>query len=68
MSRLNGYRLRETGEQVQEAITQVRTKTVYDSASQSERGLMSKEDKKKLDEYVADDELSIAEINNLLNF
>lgn len=68
MSRLNGYRLRETGEQVQEAITQVRTKTIYDNASQSERGLMSKEDKKKLDEYVADDELSIAEINSLLNF
>lgn len=62
------YRLIETGPQVQEAITQVREKTIYQNASQSERGLMSKEDKKKLDEYVADDELSIAEINNLLNF
>ena len=62
------FRLIETGPQVQEAITQVREKTIYQNASQSERGLMSKEDKKKLDEYVADDELSIAEINNLLNF
>ena len=62
------YKLIETGPQVQEAIKQVREKTIYQNASQSERGLMSKEDKKKLDEYVADDELSIAEINNLLNF
>lgn len=63
-----GYVLNETGEQVQEAITDVRQKTVYDPATHLTDGLMSSEDKKKLDEDVADDELTIQEINELLNF
>ena len=63
-----GYVLRETGEQVQEAITDVREKTIYNNASQSEHGLMSKEDKKKLDDDVPYEALSYAEIDNLINF
>lgn len=63
-----GYVLNETGEQVQEAITDVRQKTVYDNATHIEHGLMSSADKKKLDEDVADDEMTIEEINALLNF
>ena len=63
-----GYILRETGEQVQEAITDVREKTIYDNATQSERGLMSKEDKIKLDNIEPDLALSILEIDEILNF
>lgn len=63
-----GYILRETGEQVQEAITDVREKTIYDNATQIERGLMSKEDKKKLDNIESDLALSILEIDEILNF
>lgn len=63
-----GYMLNETGEQVQEAITNVRQKTVYYNATHTENGLMSSADKKKLDEDVADDEMTIEEINALLNF
>ena len=63
-----GYTLNETGEQVQEAITDVRQKTIYDPATQISDGLMSSEDKKKLDEVVADEEMTIEEINALLNF
>ena len=63
-----GYILRETGEQVQEAITDVREKTIYDNATQSERGLMSKEDKKNLDNIESDLALSILEIDEILNF
>lgn len=63
-----GYILRETGEQVQEAITDVREKTIYNNATQTERGLMSKEDKKKLDNIESDSALSILEIDEILNF
>lgn len=63
-----GYKLNETGEQVQEAITDVRQKTIYDPATQISDGLMSSADKKRLDEDVADEELTIEEINALLNF
>ena len=62
------FRLIETGPQVQEAITQVREKTIYPDASQTEHGLMSKTDKKKLDELEDTEALSILEINELLNF
>lgn len=63
-----GYTLNETGEQVQEAITDVRQKTIYDPATHLDDGLMSSEDKRKLDEDVADEEMTIEEINALLNF
>ena len=68
MANLNGYKLRETGPEVQEAITQVREKTIYPDASQAEHGLMSKTDKKKLDELENTEALSILEIDELLNF
>jgi hypothetical protein len=68
MANLNGYRLIETGPQVQEAITQVREKTIYPDASQSVHGLMSTTDKTKLDNLEDMDALTILEIDELLNF
>lgn len=62
------YYLRETGAQVQQAITDVREKTIYDNVSVLNRGLMSAEDKRKLDGLDTNSSLSILEINELLNF
>lgn len=62
------YYLRETGAQVQQAITDVREKTIYDNVSVLNRGLMSAEDKRKLDGLDTNTSLSILEINELLNF
>ena len=63
-----GYRLKQTGDEVQDVLDQVQEKTVYEPATQQEDGLMSSSDKRKLDNDVADEELSIPEINELLNF
>lgn len=69
MSEFGKYYLRETGQQVQQAITEVREKTIYDIATQQKDGLLSKIDKRKIDESVTDDEeLTIQEIDQLLNF
>ena len=69
MSEFGKYYLKETGAQVQQAITEVREKTIYELATQQKDGLLSKTDKKKIDESVSDDEeLTIQEINDLLNF
>ena len=62
------YTLNETGEQVQEAITNVREKNIYDPATRTQDGLMSKSDKIKLDDIDDDVELTIEEIENLINF
>lgn len=62
------FRLIETGPQVQEAITQVREKSIYPDASQSAHGLMSITDKTKLDNLENVEALSILEIDELLNF
>lgn len=69
MSEFGKYYLRETGQQVQEAITDVREKTIYPIATQQVDGLLAKTDKVIIDTAVTDDEeLTIQEINNLLNF
>lgn len=69
MSEFGKYYLRETGQQVQEAITDVREKTIYPIATQQVDGLLSKTDKVIIDTAVTDDEeLTLQEINNLLNF
>lgn len=62
------YYLEQTGQEVQDILNEVEDKTVYDDATQTSRGLMSAADKKKLDEMEDDEELSIEEIRNLLNF
>lgn len=62
------YYLRETDVEVQEAITDVREKTIYDPATRTSDGLMSKTDKVKLDDIDDDEELTIEEIENLINF
>lgn len=54
-----------TGPHVDELLTKIED---LGNATHNEDGTMSKADKKKLDEKVADDELTISEINNLLNF
>lgn len=54
-----------TGPHVDELLTKIED---LGNATHNEDGIMSKADKKKLDEQVADDELTISEINNLLNF
>lgn len=69
MSDFGKYYLRETGAQVQEAITDVREKTIYPIATQQVDGLLAKTDKVVIDSAVTDDEeLTIQEINDLLNF
>lgn len=60
------YYLRETGSEVQEAITDVRNKTIYDPATRTADGLMSKEDKIKIDDLAGAEELSLEEIENIL--
>lgn len=62
------YYLEQTGQEVQDILNEVEDKTVYDDATHTSRGLMSAADKKKLDEMEDDEELSIEEIRNLLNF
>lgn len=62
------YYLKETGKQVQEAITNVREKTIYNNATRVERGLMAANDKRKLDQLNNSEALSILEIDTLLNF
>ena len=44
-----GYTLTQTGAEVQEVLDNVQDKTIYDLATQSEDGLMSHQDKIKLD-------------------
>lgn len=68
MSEFGKYYLRETGQQVQTAITEVRERTIYPLATQQVDGLLSKTDKKKIDEAVEPEEMTIQEINDLLNF
>ena len=69
MSEFGKYYLKETGQQVQQAITEVREKTVYPIATQQVDGLLSKTDKVIIDNSVTDDEeLTIQEIEQLLNF
>lgn len=68
MSEFGKYYLRETGEEVQVAITEVRERTIYPLATQQVDGLLSKVDKKKIDETVEAEEMTIQEINDLLNF
>lgn len=60
------YYLRETGSEVQEAITDVRNKTIYDPVTRTADGLMSKTDKVKLDDMIDNEELTLEEIENLL--
>ena len=69
MSEFGKYYLRETGQQVQQAITEVREKTVYELATQQTDGLLSKEDKAKIDKIITEDaELTVSEVAQLLNF
>lgn len=68
MSEFGKYYLRETGVEVQEAITDVREKRIYPLATQQYDGLLSKEDKKRIDEMILTEEMSIEEIDDLLNF
>ena len=59
------YRSEKSGVKVDALLDKI---DALENATQLEDGTMSKEDKKKLDEQVADDELTIHEIDNLLNF
>lgn len=59
------YRSEKSGVQVDALLDKI---DALENATQLEDGTMSKEDKKKLDEQVADDELTIQEIDDLLNF
>lgn len=65
-----GYILKQTGQEVQIILDEVHDKTVYDLATQNSDGLMSSADKTKLDNMDEEtgEELSIFEINELLNF
>ena len=60
--------LHEKGQEVQKAITDVREKRIYEKATTTADGLMSKEDKSKLEDMGDDEELTIEEISNLINF
>lgn len=59
------YRTQKTGTKVDELLDKIDD---LQEATVTKSGIMSKEDKKRLDQSVADDELSISEINELLNF
>lgn len=63
-----GYTLTQTGSEVQEILDDVQDKTIYDLVSHIEDGLMSKEDKRILDEDVPQEALTYAEIDRLTNF
>lgn len=66
---MRGYILHNTGEEVQEAIDDVREKTVYANATHHTDGLMSSQDKIKLDNFIdSSEEMTIEEINELLDF
>lgn len=56
------YYLHNTGQQVQEAIDDVRGKTVYEEATPIQAGLMPADDKRKLDGLVKDEAISIEDI------
>ena len=60
------YYLNETGEEVQQALTEVRTRTVYDDATQIQHGLMAANDKRKLDQVEIDEAISITEIWDII--
>lgn len=60
-----GYRLNRKGKEVEDLLEKIDT---LDGATQSTDGLMTKGDKRKLDEEVADMPLSILEIDELLDF
>lgn len=62
-----GYRLTQTGEEVQEILDDVQEKTIYEDATQQEHGLMSTSDKIKLDEMESDQALTFEEIEAILN-
>lgn len=63
---MNRYYLRETGAQVQKAITDVREKTIYENATTSKEGLMSASDKVKLNDLEKDTALSLLELEAVL--
>ena len=63
-----GYTLTQTGSEVQEILNEVEDKTIYDLVSHIDDGLMSKEDKRILDEDVPQEALTYAEIDRLINF
>lgn len=63
-----GYTLTQKGSEVQEDLNSVENKTIYDVATNSEDGLMSREDKRKLDERVPDRPMTPAEIDAAINF
>lgn len=63
-----GYTLTQTGSEVQEILDDVQDKTIYDLVSHIDDGLMSKEDKRILDEDVPQEALSYAEIDAAINF
>ena len=60
------YYLHDTGQEVQEAIDDVRNKTVYEEATQRQNGLMAAEDKMKLDQLNFSDTISIEELQRIL--
>ena len=63
-----GYTLTQKGREVQEALDNVENKTIYDPATHSEDGLMSSEDKRKLDGIIPDGPMTPAEIDAAINF
>lgn len=63
-----GYTLTQKGSEVQEILDDVQDKTIYDLVSHIDDGLMSKEDKRLLDEDVPQEALTYEEIDRLTNF
>lgn len=62
---MSDYNLRRTGDNVSGLLDKIEG---LDNVTQSIDGLMSHQDKKKLDENVADMPLSILEIDEICNF
>ena len=63
-----GYKLTQKGSQVQEDLNKVENKTIYDPATPNANGLMSSEDKRKLDEMAINRPMTPAEIDAAINF
>lgn len=64
-----GYTSEYTRTEIDAAIGAVKDKTIYPIATQQVDGLLAKTDKVVIDNSVTDDEeLTIQEINELLNF
>lgn len=62
----DGYILDYEGQEVNDLLGKVKTKTIYDNATTSSRGLMGAADKRKLDNIENIDTISNSDIDNII--